>query len=245
MNVARLILDAPAAGTWNMAVDEALLHSAADTGRLTLRIYAWSEPTLSLGYFQRYQQREDHPASRTCAAVRRATGGGAILHHHDVTYSLTGPVRDRAAGQLQAWYDRVHDAWLHVLAELGIAAYRCLQTDPQRERRFLCFERRAAGDLLLDSMKIGGSAQRRLPRAALQHGSLLLKRSSAAPELPGFAELTGREFPRELWQEAWITALARDLDVAWQLSRLTDQEVARAAELEQTKFGNAHWTLRR
>ncbi|MHB8970189.1 MAG: lipoate--protein ligase family protein [Pirellulaceae bacterium] len=245
MNIARLILDTPATGRWNMAVDEALLQSAADTGRLTLRIYAWSEPTLSLGYFQRYQERECHAASRTCAAVRRATGGGAILHHHDVTYSLTAPVRNRADRQLSRWYDLVHDAWRDAFAGLGVPTYRCPQTDPQRERQFLCFERRAAGDLLLDSTKIGGSAQRRLPQAALQHGSLLLKRSPAAPELPGFAELTGREWHLDAWLEAWTTALAGALRVVWQPSGLTDQEVETAAGLEHSRFGNVQWTLRR
>ena len=83
MNIARLILDAPAAGPWNMAVDEALLHSAADTGRLTLRIYAWAEPTLSLGYFQPYRGAgEPRGQPRLC---RRAAGHRRRrhLHHHD------------------------------------------------------------------------------------------------------------------------------------------------------------------
>jgi lipoate-protein ligase A len=245
MNIARLILDAPAAGPWNMAVDEALLQSAADTGRLTLRIYAWSEPTLSLGYFQRYAERENHTASRACAAVRRATGGGAIVHHHDLTYSITAPIQFRTGGELQSWYDRVHDSWVQALAGLGVRACRCPQTDPDRERRFLCFERRAAGDLLVNSSKVGGSAQRRLPRAALQHGSLLLKRSPAAPELPGFAELVGREFPQNAWRESWTALLGRELHVVWQPSCLTDEEVERAAGLEHARFGHAQWTRRR
>jgi lipoate-protein ligase A len=162
-----------------------------------------------------------------------------------VTYSLTAPVRNRADRQLSRWYDLVHDAWRDAFAGLGVPTYRCPQTDPRREQRFLCFERRAAGDLLLDSIKIGGSAQRRLPQAALQHGSLLLKRSQAAPELPGFSELTGREFYHEAWIEAWTMTLAQNLNVTWQPSGLTDEEVEMAARLEQTKFGNSQWTLRR
>src|SRR5688500_20216584 len=87
----RLLLDVPAPGAWNMAVDEALLESAALENRCTLRFYRWSEPTLSLGYFQRYEDRRQHAASLSCACVRRASGGGAILHDHELTYSLAVP----------------------------------------------------------------------------------------------------------------------------------------------------------
>ena len=76
----RLIVDPPASGAWNMAVDEALLESVADGGPATLRFYQWSEPTLSLGYFQPYADREQHEASRELTVVRRSTGGGALIH---------------------------------------------------------------------------------------------------------------------------------------------------------------------
>ena len=78
-----------------MAVDEALLLDAAENGIATLRFYEWSEPTLSLGYFQRYDDRYSHAASRDCAIVRRQTGGGAILHDRELTYSLTLPASHR------------------------------------------------------------------------------------------------------------------------------------------------------
>ena len=66
METARLILDPPAEGAWNMAVDQALLETANSTGLITLRFYRWSEPTLSLGYFQRHLDRELHPPSKDC-----------------------------------------------------------------------------------------------------------------------------------------------------------------------------------
>ena len=62
----RLLLDPPAAGAWNMAVDEALLEAAAAEGQCTLRFYRWQEPTLSLGYFQAYADRWQHAASSQC-----------------------------------------------------------------------------------------------------------------------------------------------------------------------------------
>src|SRR5882724_9809402 len=93
----RLIIDPPAHGAWNMAVDEALLESAAVDGIATLRLYQWSEPTLSLGYFQPAADRQTHPASRECPLVRRASGGGAILHDRELTYSLAIPEKSARA----------------------------------------------------------------------------------------------------------------------------------------------------
>src|SRR5690242_1143259 len=88
MKEIRLILDPPAPGSWNMAVDEALLETAADAGIATLRFYQWNEPTLSLGYFQAAAERNQHSMSSGCPLVRRASGGGAILHDRELTYSI-------------------------------------------------------------------------------------------------------------------------------------------------------------
>src|SRR5262245_54691837 len=82
----RLIVDGAAGGPWNMAVDETLLESAAASGAASLRFYGWSEPTLSLGYFQRAAARQTHATSLGCPMVRRPSGGGAILHDWELTY---------------------------------------------------------------------------------------------------------------------------------------------------------------
>jgi len=87
----RLLIDPPCRGAWNMGVDEALLESAARNGCVTLRFYEWSPATLSLGYFQTTADRQQHAPSRDCATVRRFSGGGAILHDHELTYSLAVP----------------------------------------------------------------------------------------------------------------------------------------------------------
>ncbi len=87
MQQCRLIVDPPQAGAWNMAVDEALLESAVAGGLPVFRLYQWSEPTLSLGYFQAVADRQQHPASHGCPLVRRRSGGGAILHAHELTYA--------------------------------------------------------------------------------------------------------------------------------------------------------------
>src|SRR4051812_39572627 len=90
-----LIIDAPADGAWNMALDEALLHAAESDGTATLRFYGWREPTLSLGYFQKHVDRALHSASENCTLVRRTSGGGAILHDRELTYSIALPKSHR------------------------------------------------------------------------------------------------------------------------------------------------------
>src|ERR1700690_2091076 len=86
-----LIVDPPGEGAWNMALDEALLEAAQNEGIATLRFYSWREATLSLGYFQGAADRRLHQASADCASVRRASGGGAILHDCELTYSIALP----------------------------------------------------------------------------------------------------------------------------------------------------------
>ncbi len=85
--------DIPRGGVENMALDQHMLETAAAQQCLLLRVYRWSEPTLSLGYFQPYVQRLTHSPSTDLPLVRRATGGGAIVHHYDWTYSIAAPAQ--------------------------------------------------------------------------------------------------------------------------------------------------------
>ncbi len=245
MRQVRLILDPPAAGTWNMAVDEALLSSCSETAATTLRVYAWSEPTLSLGYFQAAADRGAHGASANCAVVRRATGGGAILHDREMTYSFTTPVRDRNGRDVHGWYDAFHRSLAATLDEGGVRTTLCGQTNRGLETRFLCFQRRSAGDLLLGPAKIAGSAQRRQRRAMLQHGSLLLKTSPFAPELPGITDLGPVDLLSESFTQRWLAVLADQLQLDWCEAGLSVEERQRATVIEQKKFSQPRWTLRR
>jgi lipoate-protein ligase A len=162
-----------------------------------------------------------------------------------VTYSLTAPVPDRVHRQLGHWYDLCHAAWIEALSVTGVNAHLCPRTDPDRESAFLCFQRRTAGDLLIEETKIGGSAQRRHQAAALQHGSLLLERSPAAPELPGIAEMSPQELVGVAWRDTWIEEIAARLNVVWEPGAISDEESDLATTLRREKFGNSQWTLRR
>src|SRR5436853_2225235 len=87
----RLLPFAAADGPTNMAADEAMLETASERGLASLRFYTWTEPTVSLGYFQPSEGREQVPNLAALAWVRRSTGGAAIVHHHELTYSFALP----------------------------------------------------------------------------------------------------------------------------------------------------------
>ena len=248
MSTARLIIDEPLCGVWNMAVDEALLESAAEEGRPTLRFYQWREPTLSLGYFQFAADRNQHQASSACPLVRRSTGGGAILHDRELTYSFALPRGQAGGPRMQSLYYAVHETLVEALADQGIpaslfAGETLLQITGAEP--FLCFERRATGDVLVRGAKICGSAQRRRKNALLQHGSVLLAHSTCAQELPGVQELAGVHLSAVGLTQAWIPRLERRLEMRFENSGLTETELLAAKRLEAEKFGHAGWSLRR
>lgn len=257
----RFILSEAAGGAMNMALDEALLQSAAEqrgadqpqaedaVGVPVLRVYQWARPTLSLGYFQAVAERETHAPSRECDLVRRPSGGGAILHDRELTYALVLPERIARRRPHAQWYFDVHRALISVLEAQGITQQLSLCADPPEippsEQPFLCFARRAEGDVLMGTHKIAGSAQRRRGGAILQHGSILWRRSAHAPELPGIADLVTGEIPFASFREAFAGAVAASLKFELTPSQLTGQEQATALQLHTTKYGAPSWTLRR
>ena len=249
MNECRLIRSEPASGAMNMALDVALLTSAADVeGMPTLRIYRWARPTLSLGYFQRANDREGHQASRECELIRRPSGGGAILHHHELTYSLALPATIAKTRPATQWYFDVHHALIASIGELtGDEAVLCNDPPklPASQEPFLCFQRRASGDVLLNEHKIAGSAQRRGRDAILQHGSVLLSRSLCAPELDGISDLTSQLMTFDELAEQFVVVLAERLGLRLNAAEPTRQEIDTAESLAADKYSQSAWLLRR
>lgn len=256
MRSARLLLDPPASGSWNMAVDQALLESVGKTGEMVLRFYRWEVPTLSLGYFQCLQERNSHQASQGCPVVRRSTGGGAIVHDQEITYSLCVPSCNRWAEEHEQLYWTVHRCIIDVLSEWGVAATMFRLADVEREdklsnpfpnqpsvershvnaqnsKSFLCFQRRMKGDITCGLEKICGSAQRRNQNSILQHGSIIFGRSSFAPELPGIDELS-RQPPiaQAKYLQRVIQRIGEVLEVDLIASNLKAEEQSRALGLE-------------
>jgi len=231
-------------GSSNMAIDEMLLQGAA-RGRTTLRFYGWNEPTVSLGYFQRAEDRTAHAPSRSCRWVRRGTGGGAIVHDRELTYSYTLPAERHRRGAAEELYDAFHASLIEALSNWRIAANRCALAKESSSSQWLCFQRRTSADVLIGDAKICGSAQRRHEGGVLQHGSVLLATSPAAPELPGIAELTGRVVgPREL-ATAWLERLIRRLATQFSRETVDDVEISAASRLQSSRFEHPAWNEKR
>jgi lipoate-protein ligase A len=229
-----------------MAVDEALLEAAGEERIATLRLYEWAEPTLSLGYFQPVSERKQHPASLDCPLVRRSSGGGAILHDRELTYSFSTPVERHSAAEATRLSLSLHEALAAALAKLGVESHVCQDAGAQNDRQpFLCFQRRATGDVLVADVKIAGSAQRRRWGAILQHGSVLLASSAFAPELPGLVELTGRAISAGSMAEVFREAVGDRFKLRWTSPGETAPIEHRVERLLAEKFASAAWNRRR
>jgi lipoate-protein ligase A len=230
-----------------MAVDEVLLASCAKGGGAALRFYRWSQPTLSLGYFQRHADRALHPASSGCPLVRRQTGGGAIVHDRELTYSLAVPEGHPLAQGSARLYEAVHGALIRSLAEMGIEARQWTKPSDREAARqpFLCFARRGPGDVLVGTTKVCGSAQRRQRGAILQHGSVLLERSGAAPELAGLSDVCGKRVPASQLVETWQETIAEALGLECRQFPILETEMAAARSLAAERYENPLWNQRR
>ena len=171
----RLFVDSAASGAENMARDHALMERAAMSGEWTLRVYSWHTPTISLGRNQtaRGLYALDRVRGHGLEVVRRPTGGRAILHDREITYSVTAPTD--GAGDLRASYNRINRLLVHALRGIGVDA-QIASPDRRASSPGLapCFDEPAAGELTVHGRKLAGSAQWRSDGALLQHGSILV-----------------------------------------------------------------------
>jgi lipoate-protein ligase A len=236
-------------GPANMARDEAMLDLViGDPWAAAFRTYGWSEPTLSLGYFQSVSQVEEEPRWRRVPVVRRATGGGAIWHDREVTYALVVPPGHPLTRRSQELYRRVHAAIAGLLVEQGAEPRRRGENVDRRgpERRpFLCFNDHDPEDIVIGRMKVVGSAQRRRSGAVLQHGSVLLARSPFTPELPGAGDLAAVPTGVSFWSERLRHAIPEALGFCSMTEAWPIQVLSRSGALERSVYRNRAWTDRR
>lgn len=175
----RTMRSAAASGAYNMALDAALLATARDRGVGVWRTYAWERPTISFGRNELVQARFD-PESLALAgldSVRRPTGGRALLHAAEVTYSVALPIADRTPWT--AVYAAINVVLLTALRHLGVRAELASGHDTRALRPDgpVCFDRPAQGEIVVGEAKLVGSAVWRERGAYLQHGSILLEDS--------------------------------------------------------------------
>ena len=268
----RLIYDLPAAGSWNMAVDEAILEAVGRAAQPpTLRLYAWRPACLSLGYGQPVA----HVAHQNLAQfgwdlVRRPTGGRAILHTDELTYSLALPIdHELAAGSVLESYHRISQALLLGLQLLGVQPTTAPpDTSPPADTGPVCFETPSPYEITVAGRKLIGSAQVRRKTAILQHGTLPLtgdlgrivdaltfadepRRESARQQVRQRAitlqQVLGLELDWSSVADAIRAAFVRTFAVNFSPTQvsLSDLEHTRARQLQSTLYADSAWTNRR
>jgi lipoyl(octanoyl) transferase len=265
----RLILDPPASGAWNMAVDESILfHAGRGDSPPTLRLYAWQPACLSLGYAQPYADVDENRLSaHGWEVVRRPTGGRAILHTDELTYSVnTSPGEPIMEGTVLESYNRIANALVAACHSLELPVSMEAHSPPaEATKGAVCFEVPSAYEIVLNGKKLIGSAQARKREGILQHGSLPLhgdltrilqalafedelKREKAAARLLQRATTAethlGRVIGWETAAQALVSAFQQQLGLNLERGELSEQEKTRAEDLLQTKYAHLDWTRR-
>jgi lipoyl(octanoyl) transferase len=266
----RLLTTPAASGAWNMAVDEALLeHVRRGDSAPILRLYAWAPPCLSLGQAQPYSDVDlARLSQRGWDVVRRATGGRAILHTDELTYSVIARADEpRVAGTVLESYTRLAQALLRAVRELGLPVEMKAGADKPDtpEQNPVCFEVSSAYEITAGDRKLIGSAQARKKDGVLQHGSLPLKgdltricqvvvfadeaaRAEAAARLLARAttveSVLGRAPDWKTAVDAFARAFEAQFGLTFERGELSGPERTRAEELVREKYAHPSWTER-
>jgi lipoate-protein ligase A len=266
----RLIEHPPAQGAWNMAVDETILESVNNRQSLpTLRLYAWQPACLSLGHAQPFAEVNSQVLeAQGWDIVRRPTGGRAILHVDELTYSVIAPQSEpRVKGGVLESYLRLSEALLEALRTLGLqpqANENGSNANPKAPNP-VCFEVPSNYEVTVNGKKLIGSAQARRKDSLLQHGALplhgdltriisALKFPDAAAQAEAQARLLAHATTVELelgqaptWEQArdaFRDAFHRVLNLDLQPAHLTEDEIHRAQERMHQKYAHPSWTER-
>ena len=212
----------------NMAVDEALLESAAAP---SIRFYRWESSALSFGYFGRFADVADKVSE--CELVRRWTGGGIVFHGEDLTYSIVIPANDPVfAESPMSIYENVHHALCKALVEAGQRASVAGVDDcgiavamraAVSASGYSCFANPVLADVMIDRRKVAGAAQRRTRAGLLQQGSVQYVDLGNG--------LAGR--------------FAQALSINCSERKLADDVLKRGAELAEQKYETDKWLRRR
>ncbi len=233
-----------------MGIDEAILTMRA-RGKVpnTLRFYQWRPSAISLGYFQSVKQEVNLPAVREWGVnlVRRITGGGAVFHDKELTYSLVIS-EDEVPGDIQESYQLICGAIVHGLQQTGLRA-----------------EFRKINDILVNNRKISGSAQTRRDGVVLQHGTLLLevnvKKMFSLLKVPdekikdkliknveervtSLKKELGKEVEVELLRGNLVKGFENVFDVSFYEGGLTAEEEKLAKQFYK-KYASREWTFKR
>ncbi len=247
-----------------MAVDEAIVREVAEgQAPPTFRLYRWAAPTVSLGYLQRTQAGVDVGACRrlNVPVVRRITGGRAVLHAHELTYSVALPLAGSWKGlSIPETFTRICRALLAGLRHLGVDA-TLGDAEPVRgegSHSAACFLQPRMPAILANRRKLVGSAQRRWEGSVLQHGSLLLDVDrelletvfpgwprSEPPPVTSLASLLGEPPPLTKIEQALTAGWGETIGSDPMPGVLTPAELAEADRLARCRYEDPAWTFAR
>jgi lipoate-protein ligase A len=257
----RLVVHEPMRGARNMALDNALLETARDRRQPTVRFYQWSPACLSFGRNQstRGLYDLDRLGADNIEVTRRQTGGLAVLHDQELTYSVTVPVE--VLGGPRATYDTINRALVHGLRLLGVDAHLAgtppAPARPDRDTSTPCFQSPGAGEVVVGAGKLVGSAQRYEERTILQHGSLLIGGNQSVMlrymtgEAPRdvaagvtLSQVLGSVPPVSTIIDAMVSGFEATLGTSLAPGQVDEAEIARAQTLE-SHYDSGGWIWRR
>jgi lipoate-protein ligase A len=254
----RLLVAPPRRGAENMARDVALMRRARETRESVFSVYGWTRPTLSFGRNQQAIGCYDVERMRSLEidVVRRPTGGRSLLHHHEVTYSVTAPISSGVS--LRESYQRINIILLAALNSLGVEASVAEPRGPAPlPTNSPCFVIPSRGELISDGRKLVGSAQWREAGALLQHGSILIEDDQSLIPLISIARNGDVTIPeaatltRALGRAPAPGEIARALfDAVRQIedpdaNPIDESELRDSTLAELPRFENEVWTWRR
>lgn len=249
----RFLSDPPMSAAMNMAIDEAIACSFHETKIPTLRLYTWASPALSIGSFQ--MMSADWSSSlqdNKIPIVRRITGGRALLHDQEITYSIVADTNHPLfLGGIKKTYYAVAAGLLTGLSRLGVSAeiFVPRKKTPAEQNPF-CMTSLSWYEIAVSGKKLIGSAQKRWVSHFLQHGSLPLTPSpyeekldckiplhlcNILPSLPSCSEI------KNALRLGFETTFAIQLDE----QPLTPKERSMADQLMIEKYGNQDWNDKR
>ena len=220
----------------SMAIDEAIFIGREKLGLpATLRFYGWRPAAVSIGYFQRIEDPSLQEYKRQkLTIVRRFTGGGAILHKNEITYSLACPTNEFIAfSNIEKTQQLVHQAIILALQSLRINA-QLKRKQTKKPDPYFCFVNPAKDDVVEDGQKIVGSAQRRRNRTFFQHGSIKI-----SPEIKEEKKNRGEII------DSLGLGFEKKFGIRLLPGQLTREEVKLSRELREVKYSTRSWNYRR
>ncbi len=252
----RFLVDSPRPAALNMADDEAI-SIAFLNGKVppTLRLYRWSFPSISIGSFQKWEPEWDTLFKEgSIRFVRRITGGRALLHDRELTYSIVGSTRDPLFSEgIKGTFYTIAEGLLTGLKSLGVDTN--IYAPPRKERQDhfrnpLCFASTSWYEITARGKKLIGSAQRRWVTHFLQHGSLIIETRGIQGFPPsenqiGMVELLPQLPTQEKLEKAIQEGFESALSIRLEPGVLTAEERKIANRLVEKKYGTPAWTLRR